>query len=360
LALRPERLAIAFFAIVGLVLAAKVPSLWLAADDPLLILPGAMGDALGRALASVLSGNLSHAGAALAGAFWFLPKAAIVASPLSAAVLILPSVAIWVVSGLALARMTACDAAQGVVLRWPLAVAFAMKNARSAAGALLTPVVGAVVLIAVLAAGGWLLLEFVPGRPIGGLLYILAILASFALVLAAAVLGLGQPLILPSVACDKADAIDALQRAAAYVLNRPLRLLVYYAIAGSLLVLTTVLAFAMAGAVAWVARESTHALLSEESLRALATASVAAAGSDSAEPSAWHADVARWFIEFWSLVPRIMAGAVALSCLHACCTLVYLCVRRLNDGQDVAEIWMPTMIPGTVAELRARGEDDEE
>jgi len=46
-----------------------------------------------------------------------------------------------------------------------------------------------------------------------------------------------------------------------------------------------------------------------------------------------------------------------LSYIYTASTLLYLMMRQINDGQDHAELWVPGMIAGTMAEsLRIRAE----
>jgi hypothetical protein len=67
--------------------------------------------------------------------------------------------------------------------------------------------------------------------------------------------------------------------------------------------------------------------------------------------------VAAGIIGFWTLIPVGLVYAAAFSCGVALHTVLYLALRRLCDGQDFAELWVPGMIAGTMAvslEGRAR------
>ena len=54
-------------------------------------------------------------------------------------------------------------------------------------------------------------------------------------------------------------------------------------------------------------------------------------------------------IRFWTTIPVILVLASFLSCCVSVSTALYLGMRRVCDGQDWAELWMPGMIAGTMA-----------
>ena len=55
---------------------------------------------------------------------------------------------------------------------------------------------------------------------------------------------------------------------------------------------------------------------------------------------------ASWMIRLWTMVPVYGLLACIVSCAVACKTIVYLSMRRICDGQDMAEIWVPGEIEG--------------
>src|SRR5690606_13881583 len=54
-------------------------------------------------------------------------------------------------------------------------------------------------------------------------------------------------------------------------------------------------------------------------------------------------------IRLWVAIPVVLFWAAVVSCWVAVCTLLYLGMRRVCDGQDMADLWTPEMIPGTMA-----------
>jgi hypothetical protein len=45
----------------------------------------------------------------------------------------------------------------------------------------------------------------------------------------------------------------------------------------------------------------------------------------------------------------MLATAYAMSVVFTGLTIVYLLLRRVVDGQHISDIWMPGLLPGTVA-----------
>jgi hypothetical protein len=353
MALKPERLWLAFLLAVVTIVIWRLPTLWLAADAPLVLLPERIASALAKAATSLFVLDFSGVGAALAAAALTHPAEAITTSPFSSAAVLVPWLVVWSLLGGALCRMFACDAAHGVVMRWPAAVGFAMARLRHLSLSMLVPIIAAACGVGVLAIGGWLLLSFGFTKPIGGAIYGLGLLVGALVVLIAFVFALGKPLLLPAVACESTDTIDALQRVFAYVLNRPMRLAVYLALGFAQLAIVAIGAGLAVSATLWVTRAATSALLSAETAAALA---------DPAQ-SGWSAKFAAGAIGFWSDLPPLLALSAAISAYFAASTLVYLMIRRVNDGQDMSEIWVDTLVPGTLASreaLRAAGRDDDE
>lgn len=353
MALKPARLWLAFLLGVATIGIWRLPRLWLAADDPLVLLPERIASSLANAATSLFAFNLAGVGGGIAEAVLTHPLAAITSSPFSSAAVLVPWILVWSLLGGALCRMFACDAAHGVVMRWPNAVGFALARLRHFACSLLVPIIAGAAGVGVLTLGGWLLLSFGFTRPIGGVLYGAGLLIGALVVLIAFVFAMGKPLLLPAVACESTDTIDALQRVFAYVLNRPARLAVYLALGFVQLVVVAIGAGLAASAALWVTRAATSALLSSEAASAL----------NDPTQAGWSAQFAAGAIGFWSDVPPLLALAAAISAYFAASTLVYLMIRRVNDGQDIGEIWVDTLVPGTLASreaLRAAGREDDE
>jgi hypothetical protein len=56
---------------------------------------------------------------------------------------------------------------------------------------------------------------------------------------------------------------------------------------------------------------------------------------------------------FWTTIPVLLLLAAFLSCAMSVATAIYMAMRRVCDGQDWSELWMPGMIAGTMAQSLA-------
>jgi hypothetical protein len=160
-------------------------------------------------------------------------------------------------------------------------------------------------------------------------------LIATAVVLLLALTLLGAPMLLPALACEATDGIDAVQRTMAYVAARPLQygayvliLCVQAAITTALLIMLAVLVSetARAAATAWTPTSVDPGRVLEGS---------------SASLRAMNAGIL-----FWLNVPLLLVGGYVTSFVHTGGTVLYLAMRRVCDGQDVDDVWMPGSIPG--------------
>lgn len=272
----------------------------------------------------------------------------------------IPIILVWAVGGCAISRMAACDFSLGVLVSFRKGLAFAIDRMGSLLIAVLLPLAIAAVVTLGMSLAGWLLLGF------SGMQFFGAVFYGFLLVAGAVTVGLlvcyilGTPMLIPAVACEGTDGIDAIQRAFAYVLGRPLRLLVLGLIALMLgwvsVVVLDLLAKAAVGFTAWASTLFAGASAQEIVHSA---AEVPAKGGPAritvANPPEGAAGTASQIVRLWILIPRVLVGAFAVSYFFSASTVLYLLVRQIHDGQDWAELWMPGMIEGTMAQaMQAR------
>jgi hypothetical protein len=254
-------------------------------------------------------------------------------------------------------------------LSWTEALAFSLSRWKSLLGAMLGPLLVVWAIALLLAGAGWLLFSWVgmniAGSSVGLLgafLYGIAIILGIVAALVSIVYIIGHNLLVPAVVCEGADAIDAIQRGYAYTLDRPVRLIVYLLLAclGLAFVLAIVAAivgsgigFAGKAAGVWSGGEARSVIL-HGTMRAFPfPAWQAEAGPIAGKITGRTA----WLIGLWTMIPVYGLLACYISCGMACMTVVYLAIRRVCDGQDTAEIWMPGMIEGVMTEsLRGRAE----
>lgn len=353
LAIRPERLFVAGLMFVLIALVLRAPAWWLGPEwlAPInALFPSDWSRhagwwpelSVGAAVAPILA--IPDLVAVLWGLSWW------------STLIVLPIVLlIWGVGGCIISRIVACDVAQGILVPWPEAGRFAMDRAGSILFALVAPVLLGIAIWLGLALAGLLLFSVAWVNVLGGALYVFFIIAAVVAVVVLAAYAVGFPLIVPAVACEGADGIDALARAYPYVFGRPLRYLLYVVI----IILLGQLAFAVADAVAyhsyWFARDAATAWTGSSAERIMAAANPdripAVDGLTSSENAAAR------LIRFWEGLLVVILAAFVVSYFFSASTVLYLLMRRVCDGQDIGEIWMPGMIEGTMTmtmEARAR------
>lgn len=343
LALRPSRLGVAFFYLIGLVAIVQLAD-WLDGENRNVLMSAwaRWQEHFHALLDACLRLSSADAAQAVNGMFISVVWENVRDHP-AIAIPFIPIVLLWTtVMGGAISRMAAMDFAQGVGLSWPEGVGYALGRWASFAGSVMGPLALLYGLAAIMAIGGWALFS-VPGLNIlGGLLWFgfLLIAAIGAIIMLA--MTLGGPMLVPGVACEGTDAIDAVQHAYSYVFARPLRLLVYMAI---LLVQFLLLWLVVSGAVWLITHFAQHAA---SVFTGEATDRVIAGQPDLGGTQA----VASGFVRFWTAVPAMLGAAFIISYFWCAATVLYLCMRRICDGQDISEVWVDTIVPGTAAERR--------
>ncbi|MBX3376939.1 MAG: hypothetical protein KF678_08050 [Phycisphaeraceae bacterium] len=339
LGIRPSRIGLVFF---GMVAALVV--LWVGHELDRLVgktgMPGPM--------AAVARGEGPHT------ALWQVivtyPVMCVTSMPFTTALLVLVVLPIKVVTAGAVSRMAAVEFARGEFVPWTEAVGYSLRRMGSLLGAVLGPLVAVWLIALVLAAGGFVLLNWPYVNVVGGVLYGLALLLGMAASLIGVVYIAGNLMLVPAVACDGADAVDAIQRAYAYTLDRPVRLVLYLVLAAiglgiALLILVVLvgagIGVAYAGAGWWLGERAQAMLLH-------GTVSVVPGLGDAVPAPEGSYKAGSWLISLWTMIPVYGVLACALSCGVSCATVVYLAMRRICDGQDTSELWMPGEIEGVM------------
>ncbi len=277
-------------------------------------------------------------------------------------VLGIPIILVWAVGGCAISRMVACDFSLGVLVSFRKGLAFAVGRMGSLLVAVLLPLFVATILTLAMSAVGWLLLGFSGMQFFGAVFYGFMLIAGAITVALLACYILGTPMLIPAVACEGADGLDAIQRAFAYVLGRPLRLLIFGLIALMLgwlsVVIFDLIARAAIGFTGWAST-----LFADETARDIVhrAAQVPERGGAArvtlAEPIEGPQGTTAQIIRLWILIPRVIVGAFAVSFFFSASTILYLLLRQAHDGQDWAELWMPGMIEGTMAQAMSARAD---
>lgn len=355
LAARPQRVILGAFIVVVVGALGGVRFPWRDSSLPSFF-DALLGAKLG-ALAGVWRGVLSLDAPLAAGSFGRLltepVSLAIRDYPLESVVLGLPIALAFAVLAGAVCRSVACEFSQELTLPWPRQLAFSLERWRSMVGVLLLPwaVVGVIALV--LALAGFVFFNVVPGLELaGGLLFGIGVLLGLGGVLCALAATLASPMLLPAVACEGTDAIDAAGRALAYVLARPLRLLGYLAAAGAVVVVASSVTlavangattFAKAAATAWVSPDGSAEVWGER------PGGGPGADGAGAEPIGALARTSSAMVAFWGSCLRVVAGGYIVSMVLTAGTLVYLFMRQVCDGQHYAELWTPGEIERSFA-----------
>ncbi len=256
-------------------------------------------------------------------------------STLALAALLAP---IFVICGLALCRSVACDAAWRQGLGARAALRFGVTRSRSGLGAFLIPALAVGGIGLLLLAIGWLM-RWPVLDVAGGLLYGLLLLLGGVIVFLLVGVAFAHALLLPAVATDGADAIDAVQRAYAYLYGRPGRMLLYLA---PLLLIGAVALIALTVGVVWTIN-LTAGLTNEWAGDAapLGGGVIAADWSRvsfGAAPDGTRA-VASWLVRFWEGAFALLLTGWVISYHFTGGTILYLLLRRVNDEQDIEDIW---------------------
>ncbi len=250
-----------------------------------------------------------------------------------------PILLVWSIGGCALCRMTACDAALGELVGVRRSLGFALSRVGSILVAVIGPLAFVLAIGAIVAVIGWAMYSASWSRGTGSVLFAaplalsaLAVVMLFCYVVAA-------PLLVPAVACEGSDGLDAVQRAFAYVLGQPFRLIAYMIvmllISYPTLVILKQASEASVHFAAWCS-----GLLAGDSGRAFL--------GEGMKPVK---------LEYWQLAAGGVVGAYATSLLFTGSTMMYLLLRQVHDGQDLSEVWVPGLVEGTMAQsLRARAE----
>lgn len=242
---------------------------------------------------------------------------------------------LWAIGGGAVSRMVAVDLAGNVHLGASDGVGFATSRFKSLTVSLVLPILGLGIVSLALKIGGAILFG-IPGLGVvGALLYPVFLIAGLVFILGGIGLIVGHLMIIPAGVVEATDPVDAVQRALAYTLGRMWRGGLYLL----LLVAQGALGFFL---LAWLA----------EGVLAL-TAGFAGAWAGLPAPGGAGGSL----IQFWTMLTRFLVLGWLATYIFSASTVWYLLLRRVHDGQDISEIWMPSMVPGTLAPVAAADTD---
>lgn len=253
-------------------------------------------------------------------------------TPWTSLALIIPTILVLGIFGHAITRSASIEFALGRQTDTSSALSASLLAIRQIALATLGPL-----LIASLLALAIMLIGLTLGLPVvnilGAVLYILGLILSVLLVCILILHTLALPITISALAIEGTDGFDALQRAYAYLIAKPIRLALYTLL---LLVLGTTITTIITITAGWsiqLADTLATTLTNDAGRRVIAgTAEMSAT-----EPFAHSIiQLARSGLEL------IVAGYV-LSLVFTSSSMAYLCIRRVCDGQDITEVWDPEL-----------------
>jgi hypothetical protein len=329
LALRPARVMLGMVAVFIAALIGSLSQLWSderprftdAIADPITVTLGSAA----RAVLNLSVEDLTRAAAALA-ELRRLP----LERPVETVVLGLPILAVFALFGGAISRAVAIEFAAARFSDWPADTAVSVRKLGWSVAAIVAPPAVAGILIGLIALGGFTL-----GVPVlnivGALLFAIALVLAGAALILFVVHTLALPMLVPALMCEGTDAFDAVQRAYAYIIAHPLRLLAHAAI---LLVLGAVSIGLFSGFAA-----GADALATTAAARLTSDAGVEVLVGDN-DLSATQ-PVAHAIISGWRALLALAVSGFAFSYFFAAGTVLYLIARRICDGQGITEIWDP-------------------
>lgn len=258
------------------------------------------------------------------------------------------------IGGGAVARSAATEAAGRRRLSLTESLQFAGQRAVALFMCTVLPLAGIVLLVLGVAMLG--LLFRGPGwtQTAGGYAYVLALLGGVGATVLTCAMFVGLPMLVPALACEGTDAIDAVQRVYAYVIARAGRvlgwlLLLVVQFAAAWFVLLTLM-YGVRFGTAW----ASSIFLPTDAANSLIQLSASDATGNAAAISAR----ARGTLAALNAATMFPLAAFAVSYFYTAGTLLYLVVRHSADGQDPEEIWVPR--PAAAAIVDEDESQDEE
>mgnify|MGYP006287833353 FL=1 len=120
-----------------------------------------------------------------------------------------------------------------------------------------------------------------------------------------------------ALAVEATDGTDALQRSLSYITSRTVRFSVYLALAGVVLAVS-------------------YAVVQE-----LVRVAIGLAGGVSGADGVPAGSVRAWLVEGWVQTVWLVFIGWVIGYLMSVGTILYLVMRRVVDGHDVREVWVP-------------------
>ncbi|MBM4110977.1 MAG: hypothetical protein FJ254_06420 [Phycisphaerae bacterium] len=269
---------------------------------------------------------------------WDLPRETIAVSWLFASYLVLLFTLGMSSIGVVLSRMNALDLSESPAPTLAQARAWGVAVRPSAVGAILVPLVGmgACIVLAALPA----LVGLVPVVGLlGGLTFGFSLLLGIVAIIIGASVTVALPFVIPAVACDAADAVEAPQRALASVLSRPLHAVLHLGL-GLVAVVLAVAATDVVVSCGFDAAVSAWTTVDDgQAIRSVGRMVPFEPWREPNSADMGVIDAAQaWLIGFWRTIASALIGAAAVSTIIAASTRAWLFQRQASEGQHPADI----------------------
>lgn len=250
--------------------------------------------------------------------------------PWTQSALYIPCIFILGIFGFAITRSTSIQFGHGRHTDTAGALSASFLSIRQIALTTLGPLAVCAILASIATFVGLLL-----GLPVvnilGAALYLIPVLISILIVCLLTLHLLTLPISISALAIEGTDAFDALQRAYAYIIAKPIRLFLYTLL--TLFVGTTIVTI-LAIITGW-------SIELADQLAAVFTNDAGRRVLMGDENLAATEPLANRIINLIRSTMQLLVAGFTLSLVFTSSTLIYLAIRRVCDGQDMHEIWDP-------------------
>jgi hypothetical protein len=243
------------------------------------------------------------------------------------------AIAVWAIFGSAIARTAARYCTREEIITPLAAGRAAMVKWPSTAGSPLIVLLLGGALVLPLALVGLLMRADLLAM-FAGFLWLLSLAWGFGIAVVLIAVWFGWPLMWATIAVERSDAFDAASRTAAYVYQRPLRLIFYVVVASLLGMVGHLIVAGFTAAASYLADWSMSWGSGLERMSELTRNS-----SDGVEPTfSGSATLAIDAIGFWKSMLTTLAAAYPLAYLFSASVGIYLLVRMDIDSTEMDEI----------------------
>jgi hypothetical protein len=254
---------------------------------------------------------------------------------------------VWSVFGGAICRIAAVHVARDEKISVRQALRFSSGKILSFVFAPLIPLLILLLVAVIVAAGGWVLFHIpIVGPIVGGLAFVLPLLAGF--VMALVLLGTvgGFNLMYPTIAVEGSDSFDAISRSFSYVFARPWRMAFYTIVAVIYGAITyvfvrffiyVVLALTYT-AVTWWFKSGSQPAIYFPKMWPPPHMDLLSYDIHYRDLK-WSEDIAATGIAFWVYLLIGLLGAFAISFYFSANTIIYYLMRREVDATDLDDVY---------------------